>query len=469
MKRIHLHNTLAAALLLGGGLLLASCSKEEPAAGGDNGGNGGAVTESSRYVIAATGGDASYLLTAESLDEGSVSARGDGTEVVGGTYWVFHGSDYVFSLAYNDGGAGTGASYYLNGSAVPTERYIYEFNRITTYGTWGDRVITVSTGDSRESDAEGNIAQALLFNYLDVNDGSQSAGSVLAENFLGNGEKVSFAGIVEANGRLYTSVVPMGMSHYGVGRWPECVTDPDLVAKSDGGQGSGSYTAGEIPSTQYPDSAFVAIYDGDSFDSEPVIARTGRIGYACGRMRSQYYQTVWAADNGDLYVFSPGYGRTALPTSDLKKKTGTLPSGVVRIRAGETDFDPDYYVNLEQIGTGHPVYRCWHISDDYFLLQLYAGGAQDMIENGRNADTGELAIFKGEEGSIIPVTGFPDDLAGFGGEPYCEEGRAYIAVTVSGGDMPAFYRIDAATGRAVKGLTVEAETIAAAGRLTIRQ
>lgn len=468
-KTHHLLNSLAATLLLGGSLLISSCSEDDPVGSGNNGGNGdNPVEATSRYVIAATGGDASYLLTAESLDEGTVSARGEGTEVVGGTYWVFYGTDYVFSLAYNRGGAGTGASYYLNGSAVPTERYIYEFNRITTYGTWGDNVITVSTGDSRETDAEGHIAQSLLFNYLNVNDGSQSESSVLAENFLGNGEKVSFAGIVEANGRLYTSVVPMGMSHYGVGRWPDCITDPDLVATADGGQGSGSYTAGEIPSTQYPDSAFVAIYDGDSFEQTPVIARTGKIGYACGRMRSQYYQTIWAADNGDLYVFSPGYGRTAVSTSDLKKVTGKLPSGVVRIQAGETDFDPDYYVNLEEIGTGHPIYRCWHISDDYFLLQLYRNGAQDMIENGRNADTNELAIFKGEEKSIIPVTGFPDDLAGFGGEPYCEKGVAYISVTVSGGDMPAFYRIDAQTGQAVKGLTVEAESIATAGKLTVR-
>ena len=78
-------------------------------------------------------------------------------------------------------------------------------------------------------------------------------------------------------------------------------------------------------------------------------------------MKSQYYQTIWAADNGDLYVFSPGYGRTATSSADLKKVTGQLPSGVVRIKAGQTTFDPDYYYNLESQGTGHPMFRCWHI------------------------------------------------------------------------------------------------------------
>lgn len=438
--------------------------------GGTGSGDSGADTPSAaRYVIAAQVDGTSYLLTAESLDEGRVTTRGEGTEVVGGTYWVFHGTDYLFALVYNNGGAGTGASYYLNGSGVPTEKYTYEYNRITTYGTWGDRVITVSTGDSKQADADGNLAQALLFNYLDATTGAQSSGSVLAENFVGNGEKVSFAGIVEANDRLYTSVVPMGMSKYGVKQWPDRVTDPELVAQADGGSNSSSYVAGEVPSTQYPDEAWVAIYTGDRFDEEPVIAHTDRIGYACGRMRSQYYQTIWAADNGDLYVFSPGYGRTAASSADLKKVTGTLPSGVVRIRAGETQFDPDYYVNLEAIGTRKPIFRCWHISEDYFLLQLYKDGAKGMIRDGKDADVSELAIFKGEEQSIVPVTGLPDDLAGFGGAPYGEEGAVYMAVTVTGGAKPAFYRIDARTGVAARGLEVDAESVSAVGRLAIRR
>lgn len=149
------------------------------------------------------------------------------------------------------------------------------------------------------------------------------------------------------------------------------MTDQELVTKTDGGSGSGAYTAGVIPSTQYPDNAYVAIYSGTNFNETPVIAKTDKIGYACGRMRSQYYQTIWAADNGDVYVFSPGYGRTAVSSSDLKKVTGQKPSGAMRIKAGATDFDPDYYVNFEEIGTKHPIFRCWHISEDYFLLQLY--------------------------------------------------------------------------------------------------
>lgn len=450
-----------------GGSCLTSCTDDD--GNGNGGGNEPPVPADTdeAYVIAATVDDASYLVVAPSLDEGSVSTVGQGTEVIEGTYWVFKDDKYVFALVYNKGGAGTGASYYLNEAGQPTKKYTYEYNRITTHGTWGDYVITASTGDSTEKDGD-DVAQALLFNYLDATTGSQSESAVLAENFLGNGEKVTFAGIVEANGKLYTSVVPMGMSRYGIKKWPDKVTDQELITTKDGGSGSGSYTSGVIPSTQYPDKAYIAIYSGDNFEETPVIAETDKIGFASGRMRSQYYQTIWAADNGDLYVFSPGYGRTFTSSDELKKVTGKLPSGVVRIKKGETTFDPSYYVNFEEIGTRHPIYRCWHITEDYFLLQLYSDGVEGMM-SGTSAATDELAIFKAEDRTITPVTGFPDDLAGFGGEPYGENGCAYIAVTVTGGDRPAFYKIDVKTGRATKGLTVEADAVSTAGKLSVQR
>ena len=304
-----------------------------------------------------------------------------------------------------------------------------------------------------------------ISSYLNVHSGNTTTGKRIAENFLGNGEIVSFAGFVEANGKLYTSVVPMGMSHYGVNTFPEKITDRDLIAKSDGGSGSGKYTAGQIPSTQYPDNAFIAIYSGDSFDETPVIVKTDKIGFASGRKKSQYYQTIWAADNGDLYVFSPGYGRTATSSADLKKVTGQLPSGVVRIKAGETQFDANYYYNLEEQGTGHPMFRCWHITADYFLLQMYSEGTM----SGKNAPTNELAVFKGESGKLTQVTdGLPaqEQISSLG-DPFCENGVAYVPVTTKDGEAPALYKIDPATAKATKGLTIITHnSVSAIGKLS---
>ena len=455
---------LAVALCVGGALT--SCSDDDTTPDGGNGNGGTTTPGTSKYVIAAKADEGTYLVTSESLDEGTVTVLGNGTEAIGASYWIFYGQQYLFGLQYNDGNAGTRTSYALNAATGKVkEAREYTFNRITTYGTWGDNVITCSTNDgSQEKDTQGNFAKYLQFNYLNVHSGNTTTGKRIAENFLGNGEIVSFAGFVEANGKLYTSVVPMGMSHYGVNTFPEKITDRDLIAKSDGGSGSGKYTAGQIPSTQYPDNAFIAIYSGDSFDETPVIVKTDKIGFASGRKKSQYYQTIWAADNGDLYVFSPGYGRTATSSADLKKVTGQLPSDVVRIKAGETQFDANYYYNLEEQGTGHPMFRCWHITADYFLLQMYSEGTM----SGKNAPTNELAVFKGESGKLTQVTdGLPaqEQISSLG-DPFCENGVAYVPVTTKDGEAPALYKIDPATAKATKGLTIITHnSVSAIGKL----
>lgn len=467
-------SSAAIAALTLGCMLLAACN-EKPTDGPD--GPGTDTETISRYVIVAEAGSgsqsATYLVTSESLDEGSVSPDGNGWETQSASNWIYYGDRYLFGFQYNDGNQGTGFSFRLGEDGSVIEDRQYTFNRTTTYGTWGNNVITASTNaGTDEQDAEGNYAYYLQFNYLSVTNGNSSTGSHIAENFLGNGERVSFAGFVEANGKLYTSVVPMGMSHYGVNTFPWAIQDPSYVANGSGGSGSGQYTAGMIPSTQYPDSAFVAIYSGDDFDETPVIARTGKIGFASGRMRSQYYQTIWAADNGDLYVFSPGYGRTTTTPvtnndgTQFNRVQGKLPSGVVRIKAGETGFDSSYYVNIEELGNGNPMFRCWHISGDYFLLQMYSGGAENM--SGTSAPRNELAVFKGEEGTLTIVTGLPSaDLLSSIGTPYSDNGTAYIPITTTDGSNPTIYRIDAATGKAEAGLTItDAISVSALGRLS---
>ena len=283
---------LAAALCVGGALT--SCSDDDTTPDGGNGNGGTTTPGTSKYVIAAKADEGTYLVTSESLDEGTVTVLGNGTEAIGASYWIFYGQQYLFGLQYNDGNAGTGTSYALNAATGKVkEAREYTFNRITTYGTWGDNVITCSTNDgSQEKDTQGNFAKYLQFNYLNVHSGNTTTGKRIAENFLGNGEIVSFAGFVEANGKLYTSVVPMGMSHYGVNTFPEKITDRDLIAKSDGGSGSGKYTAGQIPSTQYPDNAFIAIYSGRQRRPLRVLSGLRAYGYFFCRLEESYRPTA---------------------------------------------------------------------------------------------------------------------------------------------------------------------------------
>ena len=75
---------------------------------------------------------------------------------------------------------------------------------------------------------------------------------------------------------------------------------------------------GSLTGTQYPDECWVAIYDNENM-LNPTLVKTDRISSPCGRFKSQYYQTIWAAENGDVYVFSSSYAKTM--TDPLQKTT----------------------------------------------------------------------------------------------------------------------------------------------------
>lgn len=422
-----------------------------------------------KYIVIATVDEADYILAVDSLTGGTVSTTGNGLETETGTYYAFKGTDYVFKLNYNQNSSGTGASFYLDDNGEPQEKYEYTFSRLTTYGTWGDYVVTASTGEGSSdlADADGNLPYVFLFNYLNANDGTYiSEDGALAENFLSDyapGEYIILSGIEEANGMIYTSAVPVGMSAYGVAAWPEAVLSEDHISTDAGGSGSGKYDAGVVPCTQYPDQCNIAIYTGDSFDDTPIIAHTDKIGYATGRYRATYYQMIWADDEGNIYVFSNGFGRSATDGDYYTATVGSLPSGVMRIKAGETEFDDSYYVALEDIYPYLPPYRTWHATEDYFLVQYYES-LDYMLEKGVMASSGSsYAIFKGDEGTTMEITGIPDD-ATIQGKPFGEDGIMYIPVAESDG-YPCIYYVDVTTGVATKGITVECDEIETSGKL----
>ena len=422
------------------------------------------------YVIAssvtASGNTTYVLLTSDKLEEGSVSAVNNGLVNEGATYWVFYRNKYLYGLTYNQGNAGTTRSYIMGDNGVEARAAEYAVRRFTTYGIYDKYIMTTSTGDgpSEYADENGYIPQSFLVSWLDVegetyvtNDTRQEIYN--AENFLGNGEYVTLAGLLESNGKLWSVAVPMGLSQYGVkdgnGRW---VRDgyADLIKTEAGGSGSGAYEKDELQGTQYPDECWVAIFDDETLSSKTLI-KTDKISYACGRYKSQYYQTIWAADNGDIYVFSPSYAKTM---KDVRQKT-TLDAGVVRIKAGTKEFDPNYYYNIESQTGGKSFLRCWHIADDYFLMLMYD---RPLTESGFTAN--QLAVFKGETGQLTYIDGMPETekISSFGNAVYNENGKVYVTVTTTDG-YPSIYVIDPTTATASKGVTVEATQINGVGLL----
>lgn len=444
---------------------LTACSdNDEPGNGNESGdGNG-------KFVFATTvqGSNAtSYvLLTGETLDGGTLSTVNNGLLNDGATQWVFY-KNYLYALTYNQGNAGTTRSYILgNNGQIEARNTEYRISRFSSYGAYNDDIITMSTGEGPASfaDAQGFKPMTLLVTYLNVfNETSRtndtSTGLYSMENFLGNGEYVTLAGAEQSGSRLYCGAVPMGLSQYGAayenGKWIRPGFE-HLVHTEAGGSGAGSYKAGELVGTQYPDECWVAIYDNENM-LNPVLAKTDKISTPCGRYRSQYYQTVWAAENGDIYVFSASYAKTM---TDPGQKT-TLPAGVCRIPAGATSFD-DYYCNIEAQtpGGNRSFMRCWPAGGNSFLMVMY-----DRSLTEKNPAATELAIFDAASKKLTYVTGLPSNVSSIGKTVYSQNGKVYIPVNVEN-EQPAIYAINTATAQATKGVTIEATDITGFGFLT---
>jgi hypothetical protein len=346
----------------------------------------------------------------------------------------------------------------------------YKVSRFTSFGTFGDYIITSSTGDglSDYADAAGNLPKMLLLTYLDAeNEVSTSSDSrankenLMSENFLGDGEYVTLSGFLESNNKLYVGVVPMGLSVYGAsidgGKYVKAGNE-DLVKTEAGGTSSSAYVKGELQYTQYPNRCCIAIFDNEKLEGKKIIT-TDKISYPTGRYKSQYYQTIRQADNGDIYVFSPSFAKTM---TDPRQQT-TLPAGVVRIKSGATEFDSNYYYNIEAQADGKSFQRCLNAGGSCFLLQMYSAV---LTSNQQVAN--ELAIFNGETGKLTYVTGLPETnvISGFSKNTYVEDGYVYIAIYTSDNNYPAVYKINNTTGVATKAIELQVSTVAALGRLS---
>ncbi|WP_286527823.1 DUF4374 domain-containing protein [Duncaniella freteri] len=444
-------------------LVLSGCSEND----GPDSENRPDWTNDGQFVIAATvtdsKGTTNLLLTAESLDEGHISlGNNNGLLNDGASQWVFHPDNYLYALTYNQGNAGTTRSYILGMDGNISARDMeYKISRFTSYGIYDHHIISTSTGNgpASQADANGYLPKTLLITHLDVTaetsrQNDTSTGIYSLENYLGNGEYVTLAGIEKRGSSIFSGVIPMGLSQYGAaidnGKWIRPGYE-HLVKTADGGSNSSSYKKGELQWTQYPDECWVAIFNDENL-TDPTFAYTDRISYPCGRFKSQYYQTIWAADNGDIYVFSPSYAKTM---TDPKQQT-VLPAGVCRIPAGSTQFD-SYYCDIETQSEGKSFMRCWHAGGNCFLMLMY-----DRPLSDKNFTATDLAIFNADDKKLIFVKGLPSNISSIGKTVYAKNGNVYIPINITDG-TPAIYKINTATAQAVKGLTIDATDITGFG------
>ncbi|MCC8087994.1 MAG: DUF4374 domain-containing protein [Rikenellaceae bacterium] len=443
---------------------LASCDNDDD----DNPGDGNEATiEEEVFFISLQGAGAEYIGLIDDIESGTVTMGPSDfkyyTELEQNGYtWIFNPNpSMVLGLIYSQGDPGLGLAF----GVINEELYQYPAfdisTRFTSYGFCGDYAIT-SVGGQTPVDENGNPllledgeterADGATFNFFNMkNNLSRIEKTILTSNIAGNGEQATFSGIVNmGDGTFLTGMV---------------LSQPKDPNTSTGGASTGT--------VNYPDSVWVARFDTDL--NLLNIYRDDRISYSAGRYRSQYYSQIGKADNGYIYVFSGSYDYNANATSNN--------AGALRIAPGSDVFDPSYHFDIESLTGGYRFRKVWHITGDYFLLEVYnhVGRLTDIDDPATQYAVVNMSSksFEWVRGGEMPSY---DEISATG-QPYAYDGKIYFPIAVGGiettdedgnvtttpAENPAIYIIDPTDPSATKkGLTVRGpSSIRAVGRMIV--
>ena len=205
--------------------------------------------------------------------------------------------------------------------------------------------------------------------------------------------------------------------------------------------------------TQNTDTQYVAIYSYPSFELENVITDT-RVGPA-GAFNTR--SGIFKAENGDLYTistssFANGYSQS------------TKPAGILRIPAGTSAFDPDYFFNTSEYMTGGRIAHAIYVGGNKLFAAITV--VEHTVDDRWSDANLRLAIVDLTGQTITLVEGAPE-FSGNGGRSFAafeEDGMAYTAISDANGTVN-IYQTDIDTATAVKGAKVEASFVGGLGRL----
>lgn len=425
MKKNIFKSFLTGVLLTGAACLTACSDNSDPTNGGNE-----ILKEKGQFFIAVKGTSAEFIMQATSLESGELNISDNVFELPSTDYaWAFKGNRAI-GMAYQQQNPGLGYGVELQPDT--TLKKINEFNiaaRFTNYGFFDHYLITSVCGQEYEGKNDG---ARFIFWDFDKGLASVSDKTIHTEPIAGNGEQITFSGIVDTgNDEFLTSMVESNFHQTGTG--------------------NGS-SVGDV---KYPDSIWVAAFDKDL--NLKRIYKDDRLSYSAAQYRSQVFPQIGIADDGTTYVFSGAFESTTRHTA-----------GALRIKKNATAFDPDYHFDIQQHTNGYKFRRVWHLTGSKFILEIYSGKDANLMMTKAT----QFAIVDMDTQDFKWVTGIPNknniSSGGTSGSiPMYYNGNVYIPVTEYGQD-PAIYIADVNTGAAHKGAVIKGATeIRALGFLTL--
>jgi len=210
-----------------------------------------------------------------------------------------------------------------------------------------------------------------------------------------------------------------------------------------------SYTTYDTKNT---DTNYVAIYSYPGFKLEKVIkdTRTGPSG--AFNTRSGLFKT----ESGDLYTVSTSSYANGYSQS-------TKPGGILKINAGTTEFDKDYYFNTDAAPNGGKIAHAIYIGNGK-LFAAVTTVAPTIADKWADNNL-RYAIVDLNAKTITRVANAPV-YKGDGGRSFAallDEGKVYTAITANG--VTNIYQTDIATATATKGAEVEGSFLGGIARL----
>ncbi len=356
-----------------------------------------------------------YVLELESLESlttGEINVEGQGIPQTGWRF--FHQADNtLFTAGYSDDVACLG--YAINDDGILTEISKFTFDKtLDSYTTTDDgKMIAVELsyaglGDKRFHivNAETGLVERIVEHPIDIDLGDGTA-----EN---PGSIPWVTGMVHRGDKLFVSY------H----KW----------------------TADGFYQTPDTDRAYVAVFSYPEFTLDKIIYddRTSPIGV------NGHNTGVLETETGDIY----SYSSSALSAGFT---SASKPSGILRIKNGDTEFDTDYFFDVENAENGGKIFWMDYVGNGKLIARIINDDNNGALSWGAflNPDVFRMVIIDLNNETITDVSGVPNPHGQrYTAPAFIEDGKVYMSV--SDVNESRIYIIDAETASAEKGALVDA-------------
>lgn len=395
-------------------LTIFSCSKDD---------ENGVVTPPeptavSKYVVgfqALPVGDASpvdYILelpSLESLTTGEISVEGQGTPLKGWRF--FHNvKNTVFTAGYSDDDKCIAYGLDNDGKLVEKGNFAFQ-STLDNYAAIDDKTLLAVeltySGLSNKRfhiiNAETGKLEKIVEHPIDIDMGDGTAANP--------GSIPWVTGMVLQGDKLFVS-------------YHKWLAD-------------GSYVTPDV------DRAYVAVFKYPEFELEKIIydQRTSPIGV------NGHSTGIEKTENGDIY----SYSSSALSAGFT---AATKPSGILRIKNGTTEFDKDYFFDVEKAPNGGKLFWMDYIGNGKAIGRIILDdtiGAWGVFEEVGNFF--KLVVIDLQNKTITDVQGIPTHASRYTSPMFVENGKAYIS-SFAGAETHV-YVVDPETATATKGAKVQ--------------